>query len=220
MNYKLLKDVLDLLEEFEMHQKEHPEYAATTAGFRQWVCENPTGHPVPEWEGKSEGRSAESVINTLLVHLNRYAKLYSKAAMQDSEFSTQEEFIYLINLQAFGEMSKIELIRKNVQEKSVGMQTINRLIGHGWIDQKPSKHDKRSKVIRISAKGQQTLAAQMDKIRMATRIVTGNLSEAEKLELIRLLQKLEGFHQEIFPRQIEAPEKLEPIVDAHFNSIH
>src|SRR5690554_5295977 len=89
----------------------------------------------PYWEGKEKGRSPESVINTLIVHMNRYAKSYSKSAIYDSEFSTQEDFIYLINLKAFGAMTKMELIKKNIQEKPVGMQIINRLIENGWVDQ-------------------------------------------------------------------------------------
>jgi hypothetical protein len=33
--------------------------------------------------------------------MNRYAKAYSKSAIHGSEFSTQEDFVYLINLKAF-----------------------------------------------------------------------------------------------------------------------
>jgi hypothetical protein len=61
---------------------------------------------------KENGRSPESVISTLLVHMNRYAKTYSKSAIAGSGFNTQEEFIYLINLKAFGSMTKMELIKK------------------------------------------------------------------------------------------------------------
>jgi DNA-binding MarR family transcriptional regulator len=57
------------------------------------------------------------------------------------------------------------------------MQIINRLINQGWIEQRNSKTDKRSKVISISETGLQALGNQMDKIRQATSIVTGNLSQ-------------------------------------------
>lgn len=52
------------------------------------------------------------------------------------------------------------------------MQIINRLINQGWIEQRNSKTDKRSKVISISETGLQALGNQMDKIRQATSIVT------------------------------------------------
>ena len=209
MNYGLIKDVLDLVQEFEIETNNNNHFETSVEGFKNWIStNNNTIVNEPNWEGKENGRSAESVINTLIVHLNRYAKSYSKSAIVGSNFSTQEDFIYLINLKAFGEMSKMDLIKKNVHEKPVGMQIINRLINQGWIEQRKSKTDKRSKVISISETGLQALGNQMDKIRQATSIVTGNLSQNEKMELIRLLNKLDDFHQPIYDRNIDTDNLL------------
>ena len=209
MNYGLIKDVLDLVQEFEIETNNNNHFETSVEGFKNWIStNNNTIVNEPNWEGKENGRSAESVINTLIVHMNRYAKSYSKSAIVGSNFSTQEDFIYLINLKAFGEMSKMDLIKKNVHEKPVGMQIINRLINQGWIEQRNSKTDKRSKVISISETGLQALGNQMDKIRQATSIVTGNLSQNEKMELIRLLNKLDDFHQPIYDRNIETENLL------------
>ena len=210
MNYGLIKDILDLVQEFEIETNNNNHFETTVEGFKNWIStNNNTIVNEPNWEGKENGRSAESVINTLIVHMNRYAKSYSKSAIVGSDFSTQEDFIYLINLKAFGEMSKMDLIKKNVHEKPVGMQIINRLINQGWIEQRNSKTDKRSKVISISETGLQALGNQMDKIRQATSIVTGNLSQNEKMELIRLLNKLDDFHQQIYDRNFETENLLE-----------
>lgn len=209
MNYNLLKDVIDLVQEFERKNKDINSFKASVEGFKDWI--SATHKAIveePDWEGKEKGRSAESVINTLIVHMNRYAKSYSKSAIFGSDFSTQEDFIYLINLKAFGEMSKMDLIKKNVHEKPVGMQIINRLISQGWMEQRKSKTDKRSKVISISEAGLQALESVMDKIRQATVIVAGDLSRTEKSELIRLLHKLDDFHQSIYDRNIETEHLL------------
>lgn len=210
MKYELLKDVISLLEEFEAENSTDEVFPNNIAGFKSWVGSNVKNeqHGVePDWEGKENGRSAESVINTLIVHMNRYAKSYSKAAIFGSDFSSQEDFIYLINLKAFGEMTKMDLIKKNVHEKSAGMQIINRLIAQAWVDQTDSKTDKRSKVLKISDQGVAVLESQMDKIRKATEIVTGDLTRKEKMELIRLLNKLSDFHLPIYDKNIE-PECL------------
>jgi DNA-binding MarR family transcriptional regulator len=209
MNYGLIKNILDLVQEFEIETNNNNHFETSVEGFKNWIStNNNTIVNEPNWEGKENGRSAESVINTLIVHMNRYAKSYSKSAIVGSDFSTQEDFIYLINLKAFGEMSKMDLIKKNVHEKPVGMQIINRLINQGWIEQRNSKTDKRSKVISISETGLQALGNQMDKIRQATSIVTGNLSQKEKMELIRLLNKLDDFHQPIYDRNIDTEDLL------------
>jgi len=207
MKYRLLKEILSLVEQFEDENSEK-RYSDDVKGFKTWIADEMLGAPVePDWEGKENGRSPESVISTLLVHMNRFAKSYSKAAISGSDFSTQEEFIYLITLKSFGEMTKMELIKRNIHEKPVGMAIINRLIKQGWIAQHESEYDKRSKLINITEVGLVALEGQMGKIRHATKIVSADLSHAEKIALIGLLNKLSNFHQVIYERNI-APEKL------------
>ena len=216
MDYTLLKDVIDLLEQFHEEMGDTKD-ANEAENFKFWLFKKMNADTLkqvePDWEGKNDGRSAESVISTLFVHLNRYAKMYSKAAMQDSSFSTQEEFIYLINLRAFGPMSKMELIKKNIQEKPVGMQIINRLLHQGWVEQKVSTVDKRSKIIALTDKGLGALEVQMPKIRRATQIVTGNLLYEEKIELIRLLTKLDHFHKPIFHANADQANLLDMVFE-------
>ncbi|WKW46178.1 MarR family winged helix-turn-helix transcriptional regulator [Myroides sp. JBRI-B21084] len=215
MNNLLIKDLIDLTEVFEKNTKDNCNYCNNIEGFKQWLCDTYCTHnlPVVEWEGKENGRSPESVISTLIVHLNRYAKTYSKAVIHKTEFTSQEDFVYLINLNALGAMSKMQLIKKNVQDKPTGMQIINRLIDKGWIDQKKSDTDKRSKIIEITPSGKEVLANEMHKIRTATYIVTGTLSHHEKLELIRLLNKLEQFHNPIFLQNYGNDELLERVTE-------
>ncbi|MBS1592359.1 MAG: winged helix-turn-helix transcriptional regulator [Bacteroidetes bacterium] len=210
MKYNNLKNIVNLLEEFESENLLRKMYSNDIEGFKRWIAVNYNSeneNSEPDWEGKENGRTPESVINTLIVHMNRYAKSYSKSAIFGSDFSTQEDFIFLINLKAFGEMTKMDLIKKNVQEKPAGMQIINRLIAQKWVAQQDSKTDKRSKVISITPKGLKALGNQMDKIRQATEIVTGDLTQNEKMELIRLLNKLNDFHKPIYEKNIE-PEYL------------
>mgnify|MGYP003577372280 CR=1 FL=1 len=215
MRYELLKDVITLIEEFESTRKE-AGWTEDVLGFKGWLCrqhkrEEAAVSP-PDWEGKAEGRSAESVISTMLVHLNRYARIYARAAMTSSSFSTQEEFIYLINLNVFGPMTKMDLIKRNIQDKPTGMQIISRLIKQGWVSQSNSEVDRRSKVISITLTGKKALEAQMPKIRQATQIVVGNLSTGEKLELIRLLSKLDRFHHPIFLANMDQETLLDSVM--------
>lgn len=214
MNYQLIYEAVSLIEEFEKDQGKDQLSATDLNGFKRWIIDefrDEFDQDEPHWVGKEKGRSPESVINTLIVHLSRYAKAYSKSAIHDSDFSTQEDFIFLITLKAFGGMTKMELIKQNVQEKPAGMLIINRLIKKGWVDQKDSKEDKRSKIVSISEEGRKALQAHMDKIRMATEIVTGNLSYEEKMELIRLLQKLDEFHQPIYDENLATADLLETV---------
>lgn len=206
MKYDLVKNVIDLVAEFEL-QNQTNKYTNDMEGFKKWMSQQQV--PVATWEGQAQGRSADSVISTLLVHMNRFAKNYAKAAILGSDFTTQEDFIYLINLKAFGKMSKIDLIKKNVHDKPVGTLIINRLLAKNWITQEDSDFDKRSKIINITPKGLDVLEQQMGKIRQATSIVSANLSETEKIELINLLNKLNDFHANIYQQNIELENLLE-----------
>ena len=96
MKYAIVKDVIQLLEEFDAENKSNT-YSSDVDGFKAWLCVKESGRlnnggNEPYWEGKEEGRSLESAISTSLVHLNRYAKSYSKSAISESDFATQEDF--------------------------------------------------------------------------------------------------------------------------------
>lgn len=218
MNYSLLKDIIERLVEFENHPH-NQNYQPDLEGFEEWLYQYKIKDKMlksePDWEGKKDGRSPESVINTLIVHMNQYAQAYSRSAIHGSDFSTQSEFIYLINLKVFGQMSKMELIKKNIQEKSAGMQIINRLIKKGWVAQIDSKIDKRSKLIYITKNGLKSLENQMQKIRNATKIVTADLTYSEKMELIRLLEKLDKFHKNIYAQNLDAELLLDYVNENH-----
>ncbi len=226
MNFKIIKDIIQLAEDFEAYNSVHSKYTSDIKGFKKWISDNKMKskkaviESEPEWEGKKNGRSAESVISTILVHLNRYAKSYSRSAISDSPFSTQDEFIYLINLKSFGDMSKMELIKHNVHDKPAGIQIINRLIQQGWVKQSDSITDKRSKTLAITKKGLQVLDKQMDKIRKATQIVSAPLARTEKMQLIRLLHKLEQFHQPIYNAQINSDGLIDNVIEKYLPALN
>ena len=215
MNFDLVKDTVALLEEFNLNNT-NSDYPSTIEGFKAWIFnqeskKQSTQDTDTDWEGKENGRTAESAISTLLVHLNRYAKTYSKSAISDSDFSTQEDFIYLITLKSFGTMSKIDLIKKNIHDKPVGNLVINRLLKQEWIEQNDSAQDKRIKLIHITEKGLTALENQMEKIRQATKIVSGNLTHSEKIDLIRILNKLDNFHHPIYNKNIDSKDLIEVV---------
>ena len=198
MYYDLVTELVGLV---KIYEQESDQNTADVLLFGQWLNDYQArqGHTVlsePEWEGKVNGRSADSVINTSLVHLNRYAKLQAKAAIANTSFSTPDDFIYLINLVTFGSMTKTALIKKNVHEKSAGIQIVNRLINSGLAEQSATDTDKRNRMIHITEKGTQLLQESMENIKKASRNVTEPLSYVEKMDLVRLLLKLENFHEQ------------------------
>lgn len=218
MKISLAKDVLDLLAQFQSTVANDKNYSKDIDGFKHWMVDN-YGQDFreyqPDWEGKQNGRTSESAIATMIVHMNRFGKNYFRAALQGSAFSTQEDVIYLIVLRFNKNLSKMDLIKKNVHEKPAGMQIIKRLIANGWVAQQNSAIDRRSKVLNITQKGIAALDDVMDNVRKATQIVSGNLSENEKHQLIYLLNKLNDFHLPIYEKNIS----LEEILDKSYKNL-
>lgn len=202
MYYNLITELVRLV---KIYEEEAADADQDVQLFGQWLYEHTKKSdsylvPEPDWVGKKSGRSADSVINTSLVHLYRYAKMQAKAAIVNSEFSTPDDFIYLISLVSFGSMTKTALIKLNVHEKSAGMQIVNRLINNGLVEQAATEDDKRNRLIHITPKGAELLKDRMQHIKQASKNVTEPLSNNEKMELIRLLDKLENFHEQKFKR--------------------
>ncbi|RNL52126.1 MarR family winged helix-turn-helix transcriptional regulator [Pedobacter jejuensis] len=196
MLYSLLNQLIDLVKKYETEAEKPSE---NILEFNNWLNAELKDNVIdsflePEWLGKANGRSEDSVINTSLVHLYRYAKMHAKNAIADTSFSTPDEFIYLIGLASGGSMGKTALIKQNIHEKPVGTLIINRLLKKGMIEERLADGDKRSRIISITNLGTQHLKESMDKIKIASANVTEPLSQTEKMNLINLLLKLENFH--------------------------
>lgn len=151
-----------------------------------------SGSDVPDREG------SDTDISILIVLLFRYAKGYLKKAFKDSCINTADEFSFLITLLTCDNLSKTELIQKQIMEKTSGTEIINRLVKLGMIEQWNDDVDKRSIRVKISEKGKFELFNILPNMRMVSQIVSGNLSETEKVMLAYLLRKLEMHHNLIY----------------------
>ncbi len=209
MNFHLIKAVVELVQQFTQQNEGKSVYNNDLQGFVRWISESRSEAHDPNWIGKESGRSPESIINTLLIRMGRYAKSYSKSAVGNSVFSSQDDFIYLIGLKTKGAMTKMELIHHNAHEKSAGILIINRLIHHGWVAQSVSETDKRAKYINITEKGLAVLEEHMKDIRKASRVVVGNLSHSEQMLLIIILSKLDEFHDSLYRMNLEVKDLLD-----------
>jgi DNA-binding MarR family transcriptional regulator len=137
-------------------------------------------------------------ISILIVLMFRYAKSYMRKALKNSMIKTADEFSFLITLITYDNLTKTELIQKQVMEKTSGTEIINRLLKLGLINQFNDLEDKRSVRIQITTLGKEQLFEILPQMRNVSQIVTGNLSETEKLSLAYMLRKLDIFHNDIY----------------------
>lgn len=149
-------------------------------------------------------------ISILIVLMFRYAKSYIRKALKNSMIKSADEFSFLITLITHESLTKTELIHKQVMEKTSGTEIINRLLKLGLISQFNDDEDKRSVRIKITELGREQLYLTLPQMRLVSQIVTGNLTEEEKLTLAYMLRKLDSFHNDIYKskKDLELTELL------------
>ncbi len=151
-------------------------------------------------------------IGRLFIFMSRYAKSYIKKALEGTKLQTAEDFTALAILLTHPHLSKSELINHNLQEKTSGTEVIRRLVATGMVRQWDDEKDKRSKHIAITDEGKQLLFQIFEHTNYVGKIITGQLTLAEKFTLQYLLQKLENFHLDHYEKKtIISKEDLKKI---------
>lgn len=196
MTYALLKTLIDHAERFE---QENQGVGKSFAHFLGWLNQQEAGGtPAPPMPNAPEGtppHTLDSLIGMLLILLYRYGRSYLKKGSDDL---SPEEFAYLAPLMGQGSLTKAELIDLNLHEKTTGMDIIRRLLEKGLVRQFENPDDRRSKKLEMTEKGQRMFIENAEQTGKACEIITGNLTQAEKHQLLYLLQKLQGFHQNLY----------------------
>ncbi|GAB3219690.1 MarR family winged helix-turn-helix transcriptional regulator [Spirosoma arcticum] len=209
MNYEFLKSLLTQAEAFE---RDTPaESGQTLAGFSAWLHQRQAPVPasgsleVPSHPLLDTAVASDVEIGMLVSCVYRYAKLYSKKALAGTPISTIDEFTYLAQLLSDTKPSKTELIEENIQEKTTGTEILRRLINNGLIEQFDDPNDRRSKRLKLTSPGFELMHQIMPRMNQVATLVGGNLSVAEKQQLVGLLQKLHLFHNPLFLNERDLP---------------
>lgn len=206
MPYDFLKELIILTEQYEADID--GKVTPTAKDFAVWLFNKTKSHRSEDirmgdapYKEVENGNKIETEISILIVNMYRYARVYSKKALENTPLQTVDEFGYLATLLTYNCLKKTELIAKNIHEKPTGMEIIKRLLQNGLIDQFDDEQDKRSKLVRLNDKGKYLLYSIFDKMGKVSDIVTGDLERDEKIQLLYFLKKLDRFHHHIFTNE-------------------
>ena len=202
--YDLLKEVIELVGRFE---EESAGDKFDVLSFTLWLNAylDSQGYPVKPGKEKVTDEkqilgfdyTMEAKISTLITALFKYAKHYTKYALDDTPLVTMDDFGFLASLAYRDSMTKTELSNHNLLEITSGNEIIKRLLKNGLIEEYNDPDDRRSKRVKITDKGKKLLLGTFAPMDNVSRIVAGNLRIDEKIELLTLLNKLDNFHKKI-----------------------
>lgn len=203
-SYKLVYELLNLVEKFEVENTDRELCLSDFSGFLINQLNEPNSSTAADVRfGKNEDESQklafqiDNSIGRLFIYMSRYAKSYVKKTLDGTALQSPEDFTCLAILLTHDSLSKSDLINRNIQEKTSGTEVIRRLLQSGLVNQLDDENDKRSKRISITDQGKQLLYRVFDDMNDVGKIVAGNLSFTEKLNLQYLLQKLDSFHYKL-----------------------
>ncbi len=195
MNYQMLVNIIQQIEKYESQLGPlNNEFV-----FAEWLLQQKNQTQSIEFvKEENMEESTESVISKYIIFLNRYAKMHMKKMLTDSAINNFDDFSFLIYLFPNHSFTKMELIEKNVMEKTSGMEVINRLLKNELLQQSTDMNDKRSKRLTLTEKGTTALAASFAAMNTIAHTITGNLNDYQKQTLLHLLHQLHLFHLPIY----------------------
>ncbi|GHB57433.1 MarR family winged helix-turn-helix transcriptional regulator [Persicitalea jodogahamensis] len=208
MNYSIIKQLLEHLEDFE--KLPQGESGTTMGNFVDYLSYSINK---PETAVKVTDEELLNVsLAQYIAHLYRFSKSYTKIALENSPLTTVDDFLYLGKIMELGHCTKTELIELNAHEKTSGMEIIKRLQKNNFVTQEDDPNDGRSKLLSITLKGKQEFFAALESMKKSANLVGGPLSTVEKLHLMHLLQKLHVFHKSLFAeKNVTLDEMLEQL---------
>ncbi len=201
--YQLLSELVTLLEEFTA-QKKHEEMSLESfilwlnseVLFKQTRLSNNLNEP-NQPKGHHPG-DINIKLTFFLIMMSKHFKVYSKKVLVDSDLVSIDGHTFLATLYHAESLRKMELINVNYTEVPTGIEVINRLLKKGFIEEFDDPNDKRSKRVRITKTGKTEFENTFPHMKKVIKIMGGNLSEEQKIQLISFLKQLNDFHVSLY----------------------
>jgi DNA-binding MarR family transcriptional regulator len=181
MKLRLLKDIIELIEEFQTSND-----SEKIEDFTIWLNNKLFSLPHSE----SHSSHDELLIAFKIMLLNKELKKQTKSVLSESKISSIDEYSFLLHLDYQESFRKMELVELHNLEAPTGIEIIKRLIKNGFVDEFPDEEDKRAKRIKITKRGIQELNFIKPKIDLIFSKFTAPLDLNEKIKTSGMLDKL------------------------------
>jgi len=152
---------------------------------------------VPAWQLHPDinGR-----LMILIRRIGKYHIVYSNKALEGTGLIQIEEFGILVTI--FNQVNPIksEAIYNNIMELSSGTNMLNRMKKRGLINEHADKEDKRTKRLKLTAKGEETLGKAKVRVSQVAKMMVNVLSEEDKQLCQHLLTPVSDKFAGTFPK--------------------
>lgn len=201
MNYEGLKEILDLVEQFE---KETSLKDWNKEVFVSWLFQrkSPNGSPHSSY--------SDGLIAMHIGYLSNYAKFYAKKVFKDSNLYSLDDFSLLAALFPDKKMKQTVLLTIAAMDKPLGIEVIKRLKTQKILKLEAHPEDKRAKLLSLTDFGKTEYLVINKRLYGLSKQVSAPLDSEEKELFLGILSKLKLYHQPFFERNNE--EELKEIL--------
>ena len=196
MNYLLLKEVIENLEQFDQEKN-----SSSIEDFRIWMNEKAYQNVNPTELFKKENQKVfdlENEIAKQVILLGRFTKQMIRRGLKEFPQLANEEFTYLYRLMDEETLTKMQLVERNAHEKQTGMEIIKRLVKNKLVEEFPDENDKRTTRLKLTELGKDTFLESIKDVTTTSRVLSAKLEDKEKENLLAILRKLNEFHFHIY----------------------
>jgi len=186
-----MNKAVELINEWGAFDERHPE-SSIGEFCRYYLAQQREKKPAPHPDaGRFMPASADGMLMRLLGRIFKLHSIYTVAAMEGTGINMVEEFTLLNTIQQLGEPRKTEAIYGTLQELSTGTDMLNRLKKLGYISEYNDKEDKRSKRLKVTARGEKALVLCRKRIGQLAGLMFHDLSDDDKRLCFQLLKGVE-----------------------------
>lgn len=204
MNGQKLVEVVNLFAEFNKETG-----SDNVSEFSVWLNRRLNAHP----SGAANTGDDNRMLVWLTHRLSKIFRWYAKETLLANGLNSMDEYFFLISITKQGSPSKTEVYADTITEINTGTQMMKRLIEAGLIEEYADSQDKRVHRVKLTAKGKRVKESFFQQSVSDLKLKSGNLSQIEKKELIRLLAYLEKFHTNIYFN--DSGLSFEEMIDKH-----
>lgn len=209
MSYQNLIEITKLLEQFEQ-QNEGSTF--NISDFSYWLLDEVAEKPhsletnSTEISHSIQKQSPNVQISILIGRMSKYARVYTKKILSKTPLSGLDDYSFMATLMFRKSLTKSELTHHNIMDSNTsGSDIIKRLEKHELVEEFDDAADKRTKRVQITNLGKQLMFKIFEEMDTVSEIITGNLENSEKLNLLSYLKKLDHLHKNIYDRDRKMP---------------
>lgn len=207
MSLDFIRKLLDLVQDYESGGGKTDAF--DREDFISWLMTNHS-RLVKKEENPPAGAPLNGLIAMYLSFMARYAQFYGRRVFRNTDIYSEDDWGVLITLYPDIQLKKTDVIRQCIMEKSSGNEVLKRMLKQGLLQEHVHPDDKRAKLIGLTDAGRAAFESVQNGVAKLSDTVVADLTDAEKTNLLQILNKLNRYHKPVFEAADE--EELERLL--------